>query len=103
MLSTLKIRVKILAFWSLFLLSSIFLNFWRLELPNITGTATPWGAVFTSGSGALYRAPGSTNENGSVGNSGLLGFDASKSNTLYSDDIKTVQPNANQLLIIIKA
>ena len=37
MLSTLKIRVKILAFWSLFLLSSIFKKFWRLELPNITG------------------------------------------------------------------
>lgn len=70
--------------------------------PNITGTATPWGAVFKTGSGALYSAPGSTNENGTVGNSGLLGFDASKSNALYSNDIQTVQTAANQVLIIIK-
>ena len=70
--------------------------------PNITGTAKPWGAIFQSGTGALYRAPGSTNENGSVGNSGLLGFDASKSNSIYNDNITTVQTNSNQNLIIIK-
>ena len=77
-------------------------KFLEAGLPNITGTATPWGAVFRAGSGALYSAPGSTNENGTVGNSGLLGFDASKSNALYSNDIQTVQTAANQVLIIIK-
>lgn len=71
-------------------------------LPNITGIVSLWGAVVREGSGALYKAPGATNEYGTVGSSGLVGFDASKSNALYSNDIQTVQTAANQVLIIIK-
>ena len=103
MLSTLKIRVKILAFWSLFLLSSIFLNFWRLELPNITGTLSIWLAIFNSSSGAFTarRTAGTFGGGGETENNNLASFDASLSSTIYKD-INTVQPASNQVLIIIK-
>lgn len=71
-------------------------------LPNITGKAKFWGAVVREEYGALYNASGATNENGTVGSSGWLGLDASKSNSLYSDSVRTVQPKSTYALIIIK-
>ena len=66
------------------------------------GTATPSGAVFTGGTGALYVAAGGTVEAGSSSGQGLLGFNAARSSSLYKVDIQTVQPQSNQVLIVIK-
>lgn len=80
------------------MLSSVFKIFWRLELPNITGTTKtmcngePEGVFYTINGAFGGYAPGGNN---------YIGFNASLSNTIYNNS-DTVQPQANQTLIIIK-
>ena len=107
MLSTLKIRVKILAFWSLFWLSSIFFNLWRLEFPNITGSFTiqiddgkeEHTGVFNEVSKSNSQG---YNRTGSIPGWDKFNFDANANKSIYKDNTNTVQPAANHVLIIIK-
>ena len=84
------------------MLSSIFKKFWRLELPNITGSISQGVQAGGTDRGSLYRDNTST---GVFYNNGTqqqaLHFDASLSDAIYSKST-TVQPNSNQVLIIIK-
>lgn len=101
MLSTIKISVKILAFWSLFLLSSIFFNLWRLEFPNITGDFALWGAMPRQTTGPFAPNTFSVNQNGTVGGGTGVNMDLSRANSFYKNS-STVQPASCQALMIIK-
>ena len=80
-----------------------FFNFWRLELPNITGSITMWGARFLSWTGAFTKLATNISEQSGVGSwDGGATFSANLSNTIYSDPVQTVQPASNQVLITIK-
>lgn len=64
-------------------------------LPNITGTFQRASSSSSSGNttGAFYDITGGTNRYsaGTNGNGATAGFDASRSNPIYRDDINTVQ------------
>lgn len=66
----------------------------KAGLPNITGSTNVWSNVNVSSSGAL-NIPLSSNRgetvNGSAQQYANLNFDASQSNSIYSDDVNTVQ------------
>lgn len=73
-------------------------------LPNIKGVL-PIRALFGSGaSGALYDAGASGLHESSGGdpNGRKIGFDANRSNSIYSDNNSIVQPPALQVPILIK-
>lgn len=94
------------------MLSSIFKKFWRLELPNITGSIIGntsgnqapivYNKSTTDGSFDLANSK-SSNGAGYGSSTGYysLYFNATNSNAIYKD-INTVQPISNQVLIIIK-
>ena len=71
--------------------------------PNIIGSVGSSRTIFTYADGAFQKKSYSTMENGNVSNSsGGFDFNASRSNSIYSAS-DTVQPESNQVLIIIKA
>lgn len=90
------------------MLSSIFFNFWRLELPNITGYCqfkTIGGSwTYTKGGAITSSYPGIGGEGGYGSRSSGTGisFDANTNKSIYKNDVLTVQPPSNQVLIIIK-
>lgn len=71
-------------------------------LPNITGEYLPVGMGFpygTYGTGALYETGNATRKNvgqssNNYNNTKTIGFDASRSSSLYKNSVTTVQPNA---------
>ena len=75
--------------------------------PNITGRigitgAKEYGGATASGAFRKYSYGTVNNAIAGTGNCVGFNFDASLTSTIYKDT-QTVQPNANQLLIIIKA
>lgn len=75
-------------------------------LPDITGTfkkIAGYQAGAPAVTGALYEVEGYNQTYGGVGNwrSGILGFSADRSKSIYGDT-ETVQPHAFQCLTIIK-
>ena len=72
-------------------------------LPNITGVAGDiYMGNYSSGTGALTSSIVSQMVDwGKSGNTGTLGFDASRSNTIYNES-KTVQPQSLVLNHIVK-
>lgn len=71
--------------------------------PNITGSLSIWLAIFNSSSGAFTasRTAGTFGGGGETEANNLASFNASISSSIYSAS-DTVQPAANQTLIIIK-
>lgn len=68
-------------------------------LPNIKGSLTDIGTISTSGSFYdAYRSTVHTAVGGGSGTYGTINFDASRSSSIYSDSVTTVQPPAIQLL-----
>ena len=101
MLSTLKIRVKILALELIFVKLHFFLNLWRLELPNITGTVKGSRGTIAACDGAFEDLTTSSLQSGGTGTTMGFTFDASRISSIYNTS-STVQPESNQTLIIIK-
>lgn len=73
-------------------------------LPNIKG-AVGMRTLFYDISGSLYKDSSTTYNESSGGdqNGAILRFDASRSSSIYSDSITTVQPPALGLPILVKA
>ena len=70
-------------------------------LPAITGTVTYTGGVVSTGTGAFY-VTGNSRQNQNSGSAGSgLGFDASRSNSIYGNS-NTVQPPAVVTNFVIK-
>ena len=62
-----------------------------------------WGSRPYEYVSPFYLVSGYVSEQSNVGsNNGRLGFDASRVSDVYKDSVATVQPPANQNLIIIK-
>lgn len=70
-------------------------------LPNIKGTHGGADSNGRTSSGVFYDAGNSTSGSGS-GPGWLVGFNASRSSSIYKDDVTTVQPPAIQVPFIIK-
>ena len=73
--------------------ASDLLGYWVAQTAFINVTATSAGAYV--GKGATTGCPAL--------NRGGIRLNASNSSSLYSDSVSTVQPSANQALMIIKA
>lgn len=74
-------------------------------LPNIKGHSAFYGYVIQSSVSGPFSVSsgGSRVNNGSAGTGyGILNFDASKSNAIYSDDVTTVQPQSLTSIAQIK-
>ena len=73
-------------------------------LPNIKGSIGFRAIIINNGTGPLYLQQSQKYQESSGGdvNGGILGFDASLANSIYSDDVSTVQPPALQVPLIIK-
>lgn len=65
-------------------------------LPNITGSATISGAYINNGTGAIWGTGNVVNRDDDLDDKGtnIFHFDASRSSSVYSNDVTTVQPPA---------